>query len=170
VKTPVLVALIASVPIGAIVGMLFKLDARARRRSRRSGIVFIAVGSMACCAGMSALVFVLGGFQSESGSADPLLSSVALPAPAPAPDSATLTWVAPRTKADGSNLRDLAGFRIYYGTVSGNYSASITVSNPAATTYSIRALPASTYYFVVKAYDKSNVESAPSAEVSKAIR
>jgi hypothetical protein len=171
VKTPVLIALIASVPVGAIAGMLFKFDARARKWSRRSAFLFIAVGSVVCCAGMSALVFVLGGFQSETGWADPLLSSVATPAPtAPAADTATLTWVAPRTKADGSALRDLAGFRIYYGTVSGSYSASITVSNPAATTYTVRALPAGTYYFVVKAYDKRNVESAPSAEVSKTIR
>lgn len=112
---------------------------------------------------MSALVFVLGGFQSESDPADANLS-------APTPDSATLTWVAPRTKADGSPLRDLAGFRIYYGTASGTYSASITVPNPATTTYTIRALPAGTYYFVVKAFDKRNAESAPSAEVSKTIR
>lgn len=144
--------------------MLFKFDARARKWSRRSAFLFIAVGSVVCCAGMSALIFVLGGFQSEFGLADPPLSSVATP------DSATLIWVAPRTKADGSALRDLAGFRIYYGTASGNYSASITVSNPAATTYTIRGLPTGTHYFVVKAYNKRNVESAPSAEVSKTIR
>lgn len=169
-KTPVLIALVASVPVGAIAGMLFKLDARARKWSRRSGLLFIAVGSVVGCAGMSALVFVLGGFRSEAGSADPLLSSVATAAATPAPDSATLSWVAPRTKADGSALRDLAGFRIYYGAASGDYSASITVANPAARTYTIRGLPAGTYYFVVKAYDKRNAESAPSAEVSKTIR
>ena len=67
-------------------------------------------------------------------------------------------------------MRDLAGYRVYYGTASGNYSASITVSNPSATTYTFRALPPGTYYFVVKAYDKRNAESAPSAEVSRTIR
>ena len=119
------------------------------------------------------------GSSRSPGHSDRTQSPVATPAPAPAPaatpaptpaGSATLTWVAPQTKADGSALRDLAGFKIYYGTVSGNYPASITVPNPAATTHTIQALPAGTYYFVVKAYDKSNTESAPSAEVSKTIR
>jgi hypothetical protein len=168
-KTPVIAALVASLPVGAIVGMLLKLDARARGWSRRSGLLFIAVGSVGCCAGMFALIFVLGGFQSDSGSADPILSWLSTPAP-PAPDSATLSWVAPKTRADGSALRGLAGFRIYYGTVSGSYSASITVASPAATKYTVRGLPANTYYFVVKAYDKNNEESAASAEVSKTIR
>lgn len=103
----------------------------------------------------------------------------AAPAPAPAPTapaptagagSATLSWVAPQTNADGSVLSDLAGYRIYYGTGSGNYSASITVSDPAATTYTVQDLAASTYYFILKAYDKSNVESASSPEVSKTIQ
>jgi hypothetical protein len=163
VKTPAIAALISSVPLGAVVGMMFKLDARARKRPSRSGFLFIAVGSVVCFAGMSALVFALGGFGPESG-------SESAPASAPAVGSATLTWIAPQTRADGSALRDLAGYRIYYGTASRNYSTSITVSDPAATTYTIRDLPAGTYYFVVKAYDKSNAESAPSPEASKTIR
>jgi hypothetical protein len=67
-------------------------------------------------------------------------------------------------------LRDLAGYRIYYGTASDNYAASITVSDPAATMHTVQNLPAGTYYFVVKAYDKGNAESPPSLEVSKTIR
>ena len=164
-KSPAFVALVASIPLGATVGMLFHLDARARRRARRStaplrpAIQFIAIGAAACGIAISALLFALGGFERESELAS-----------TPEPDSARLTWVAPKTTADGSTLRDLAGFRIYYGTASKNYTASITVANPAATTYTVRSLPPGTYYFVVKAFDKSRAESAPSAEVSKTIQ
>ena len=185
-KTPVLAALIASVPLGAIVGLMFKLDARARKRPSRPGLQLMAVGSVACFVGMSALVFVLGGFGPESKSApEPMLSAATAPAPVfasasaasasavaspPALGSATLTWTAPETHADGSALRDLAGYRIYYGAASDNYSASITVSDPTATTHTIQNLPAGTYYFVVKAYDKGNAESTRSPEVNKTIR
>lgn len=81
-----------------------------------------------------------------------------------------MSWTAPRTNADGSTLNDLGGYKIYYGTSSGNYTGSVTVPDATATTYTIQDLSASTYYFVLKAYDKSNVESAPSAEVSKTIQ
>jgi len=30
--------------------------------------------------------------------------------------TATLTWTAPTTRADGTSLRNLAGYRVYYGT------------------------------------------------------
>jgi hypothetical protein len=193
-KTAVLAALIASVPLGVVVGMMFKLDARARKRPSRSGFVFIAVGSLVCFAGMSTLVFALGGFEPEADSGpgpEPILSLAPAPAPTPAPasaaastpatapasappapalGSATLSWVAPRTNANGAAVRDLAGYRIYYGMTSGKYSALITVSDPAVTTHTIDALPAGTYYFIVKAYDKKNAESAASPEVSKTIR
>jgi hypothetical protein len=38
----------------------------------------------------------------------------------PSGTTATLTWDAPTTNADGTPLTDLAGYRIYYGTTSGN--------------------------------------------------
>ena len=87
----------------------------------------------------------------------------------PAKGFATLSWSAPGTKADGSALQDLAGFRVYVGTTSGVYAAVITISDPAVTSYSVSNLSAGTYYFVIKAFDKNNVESAPSSEVSKTI-
>jgi hypothetical protein len=78
--------------------------------------------------------------------------------------------VAPKTNADGTALTDLAGYHIYYGTSSGMYSESATVGDPSITTYTIRSLSPGTYYFVLKAYDKNNVESAASAEASKTIK
>jgi hypothetical protein len=67
-------------------------------------------------------------------------------------------------------LSDLAGFRVYYGTASGSYSKSITISSPYTTSYTISNLPASTYYMIVKAYDTSNNESSASSELSKTIK
>lgn len=90
--------------------------------------------------------------------------------PAPAVGTMALAWIAPTAKADGTPLTNLAGFHILVGTASGAYSQTITVASAYTLNYTISGLPASTYYAVVKAFDTSNNESAPSAEVSKAIR
>jgi hypothetical protein len=59
---------------------------------------------------------------------------------------------------------DLAGYKIYYGTASGNYSSIVDVGN--ITEYTITGLEAElTYYFAVTAYDYSGNESAHSAEI-----
>lgn len=100
----------------------------------------------------------------------PAPSPAPAPAPAPTTGSAAVAWVAPTRNADGSNLSDLAGFRVYYGTASGSYSKSITINSPYTTNYTISGLPAATYYIIVKAYDTSNNESAASPEASKTIR
>ncbi|MEW6417438.1 MAG: fibronectin type III domain-containing protein [Nitrospirota bacterium] len=81
--------------------------------------------------------------------------------------SATLTWDAPTTNADGTPLTDLGGYKIYYGTSSGNYSVVIDVGN--VTTYKIEGLSPGIYYFAVTAYDTSGNESEYSNEVSKKI-
>jgi hypothetical protein len=84
--------------------------------------------------------------------------------------SATVAWVAPTKSADGTTLSDLAGFRLYYGTSSGNYSTSVTITSPYTTSYTISNLSAGTYYFVVRAYDTNNNESSSSVELSKTIQ
>jgi hypothetical protein len=77
-----------------------------------------------------------------------------------------LSWDAPTTNADGTPLTDLAGYKIYYGLSSGNYSQNINVGN--VLTYTVRNLLANiTYYFVATAYDLSGNESAYSNEVFK---
>ena len=92
--------------------------------------------------------------------------------PAAAPTSATgtieLAWSAPATKADGSALIDIAGFIILIGTASGEYTRSITIQSPTASSFTVADLPpGATYYVAVKALDSANNESAASAEVSK---
>jgi hypothetical protein len=83
--------------------------------------------------------------------------------------SATVSWDAPTTNADGSSLDDLAGFRIHYGTTSNSYSFTQPVSDSMATSAVINDLEEGTYYFSVTAVDLSDNESAHSVEVSKEI-
>jgi len=80
----------------------------------------------------------------------------------------TLFWDPPTTNADGSPLTDLAGYVIYYGTATGDYTQSIDVGN--ATTYQVSNLTKGvTYYFVVTTYDTLWNESNDSDEVSTTI-
>ena len=70
--------------------------------------------------------------------------------------SVTLAW-------DASS--GAAGYKIYYGTTSHNYSSVIDVRN--VTTYTFTNLvDGRTYYFAATAYDSSNYESDYSSEVS----
>ena len=83
-----------------------------------------------------------------------------------------LVWDAPSSNTDGSPATDLAGYKIYYGTVSGNYTASIDVGNttsiPIATLSS--SVPISgLYYIAVTVYDTAGNESAYSNEINKSL-
>ena len=84
--------------------------------------------------------------------------------------SATLSWQAPTTRTDGSPLTNLAGYRIRYGTSSGNYPNLVGIPNGGLTSAVIENLPPSTYYFVVSAYDTTGAESDNSSPVSKTIQ
>jgi uncharacterized protein YfaP (DUF2135 family) len=81
----------------------------------------------------------------------------------------TLMWDAPTSNTDGSPVTDLAGYKIYYGAVSGKYTASKDVGD--ATSISVAALSSSVpapglYYIAVVAYDTAGNESTYSNEIS----
>jgi hypothetical protein len=77
-----------------------------------------------------------------------------------------LTWNAPTSNADGTPLDDIAGYIVYYGTSSGNYSQGINMGN--VTTFKVDNLNDDlTYYFAATAYDISGNQSGYSNEVSK---
>jgi len=78
-----------------------------------------------------------------------------------AADSVTLVW-------DPNTEPDLAGYKIYYGTNSGQWNITIDVGNVTNVTISglVRGV---TYYFVATAYNTANLESDPSNEVSYAV-
>ncbi|HEX9708334.1 MAG TPA: putative Ig domain-containing protein [Steroidobacteraceae bacterium] len=83
--------------------------------------------------------------------------------------SATLSWLPPTTRIDGSPLTDLAGYRIHYGTSSGSYPNVVVIQNGGVTSAVIGNLPPATYYFVISAYDTTGLESDNSPAVSKTI-
>jgi hypothetical protein len=109
----------------------------------------------------------LGGSSPINLGADPSPS----PSPSPDPDpdpgptpskSVTLTWDAPNADSDGSSLDDLAGYKIYYGTSSNDYSQSVDTGNSIGAT--ISSLSVATWCFAVTAYDTSGNESDYSDE------
>lgn len=87
---------------------------------------------------------------------------------------AELTWTAPTQNTDGTALTDLAGFKIYAGLVQGGPygDVSITINNPATTTFTVPGLAeGTTYFFVTTAFNSADPvqESDFSNEVSKFI-
>ncbi len=83
--------------------------------------------------------------------------------------STTLSWIPPTQNEDGSQLMDLAGYKIYYGTSAGNYANEITINNPGITTYIVDNLSPNTWYFVSTSFNASGVESVFSNAVSRTI-
>ncbi len=75
-------------------------------------------------------------------------------------NSVTLAW-------DASTSSNLAGYRVYYGTASRNYSTNIDVGN--VTTYTLANLAPGTYYFAVTAYNTLAEQSGYSNEASVTI-
>ncbi len=71
---------------------------------------------------------------------------------------ASLQW-------DANTESDLAGYRVYYGTASKNYTSSINVGNWTSCTVS-GLTAGKTYYFSATAYDTGGLESGYSGEVA----
>jgi len=80
-------------------------------------------------------------------------------------NSMMVGWVAPTTNEDGTRLEDLAGYRLYYGYRSGDYSFVANI-NRAYTQVSIGGLSTTTWYLAVTAYDYFGNESEFSNEIS----
>jgi hypothetical protein len=89
---------------------------------------------------------------------------------APANGNATLSWTPPTENTDGSNLSNLAGFRIQYGTSPTALTQTIQISNPGVVTYDVTGLNAGNWYFAIRAYNSGGAESANSNVVSKTIQ
>ena len=85
--------------------------------------------------------------------------------------SPVLSWVAPSEREDGTGLglSEIAGFRIYYGTESGNYSDTISIDDHSAIQVMLAGIPSGTYYTVMTVVDTDGRESsfsAPEIEVT----
>ena len=83
--------------------------------------------------------------------------------------SATLSWVPPTERADGSALTDLAGYRIYYGRNPNTLNQSIVLNNPGLTRYVVENLPPARWHFSMTSVSSSGDESSRSVTVSKTI-
>lgn len=142
---------------------------------RFSVMLFLALGLVGC-AGGSGSDTSLGGVES------PVLPPAEEPVPDdppaddPVPDDppatppvygVRLTWAAPTENSDGSDLEDLAGYRIYDGSQPGTYTEVTDVGN--VTEFVVEDLPAGVFYFAVTAYDSVGNESDFSEEVSAAL-
>lgn len=68
---------------------------------------------------------------------------------------------------DASDSSGVSGYKLYYGTQSGNYSTSVDAGNK--TTYTLTSLAdGQTYYLATTAYDSTGAESDFSNEISTA--
>jgi hypothetical protein len=70
---------------------------------------------------------------------------------------------------DGSPITDLAGFRITYGQSPAALTQVLTVASPVISSAVIEGLAPGTWYFAVKAYTATNVESDISAIRQKTV-
>ncbi len=62
---------------------------------------------------------------------------------------------------------EIAGYTLFYGNQSGNYSSTIDVGN--VVTYQVDGLHPETWFFIVKAYNTDGLMSPPSNEVNAKI-
>lgn len=84
--------------------------------------------------------------------------------------TATLRWRNPTENTDGTPYTNPAGTKIFYGRADGELSNTISVMDPAATTYTIEDLAPGEWLFAVRAVNTYGVESALSSVKSKVTR
>jgi hypothetical protein len=106
---------------------------------------------------------VIGVSDGKSSATLPAFTITVNPAPT---RSVTLGWTAPAANTDGSALTDLAGYKVFYGSAPGQYSASVTVPGSSINSAVMSGLAAGTWYFSIKSVNSAGVESDFSGEVS----
>jgi hypothetical protein len=82
---------------------------------------------------------------------------------------ALISWTPPITNTDGSQLTDLAGYKIVYGTSATALTQSVSVPVPAATSFTVDNLTAGTWSFAVRALNSTGVESGNSNVTTKTV-
>jgi hypothetical protein len=96
-----------------------------------------------------------------------MASLVSCGLPGESPSDVTLSWVKPTKNTDGSPLRDLRGYIIYFGDSPGALTHTIKLPDPASTRYVVRSLSSGPHYFSVAAYTASGALSPQCAPVLK---
>ena len=104
----------------------------------------------------------------SDGQESTALPAFAIDVEAVSAGSATLTWSIPTERMDNTPLgNELAGFNVYYGQASGDYSNKVVLDNSGLTTYMVDNLSNGQWYFIVTAFDSDGLESNPSNEGQK---
>jgi hypothetical protein len=84
--------------------------------------------------------------------------------------SAKVTWVAPTENSNGTELTDLGGYYVHYGTDASELSEVVQISNSKTLSYEVTALATGkTWYFAVSSYTSTGVQSSLSAVSSKSL-
>jgi hypothetical protein len=109
-----------------------------------------------------------GGSSAGAGVATSASTTGATSVANPSDKAVTLSWSPPTRNSDGSSLSNLAGYILHYGTSSEDYTGSIEITNPTATSYVVNnnSFPPGTYYFAISAYNAQQVSSSFSGEIS----
>lgn len=81
--------------------------------------------------------------------------------------TASVSWVAPTSNEDGSDLLDLAGFKVLYGTSADALTETALVDDNTRTSYTAQSLAPGTWYFAARAFNTHQVESANSNVVQR---
>lgn len=91
----------------------------------------------------------------------------ATPATPPGTGQVTLSWTPPTENTDGTSLTNLSGFRIVYGQSASALTRTIDINNPAISTYVVEGLSGGVWYFAIRAFTASGMESANSNVANK---
>lgn len=82
----------------------------------------------------------------------------------------TLSWLAPTENTDGTPVTGLAGYRVYYGTASGQYDHQREIAGAGTLSAVIDNLTQGTWYFAATAITSAGIESGMSNEIQKAVQ
>jgi len=99
------------------------------------------------------------------GSATAALAAFSIQVTQTTVGAAALSWAVP-TAVTGT---ELAGYHIYYGASSTQLTQVVNIANPDSTSFVVDNLATGTWYFAIKSYTSSDVESSLSAIVSVTI-
>jgi hypothetical protein len=85
--------------------------------------------------------------------------------------SASISWVAPVSRADGTPLAlsEISGYDIFMGTSPDNLESIDTINDSSMTEYTAGNLPAGTYYFAITTSDLDGRKSSMSAIAEKMV-
>ena len=83
--------------------------------------------------------------------------------------AATLSWNPPTQNADGSQLGNLAGYRIYYGKRATRLDRYVDIDNPGLTRYMVENLAPARWHFAMTSVNLQGIESQRTKTVSKRV-